>query len=125
MCPLWTELGDRSLSCLALGVDSEGLWGLGDIDLIVGVGGVMIGCTNRSCVPGITNSGISFRIRDLLRKILLPFARRDVVGVGVECLRYGRSEGTFPRRHARLATNEMTMMMIAKATAIKAMISAK
>jgi hypothetical protein len=36
-------------------------------------------------LPGITNSGISFRTSDLLRNILLGFDRRSDVGVGVEC----------------------------------------
>jgi type II secretory pathway component PulF len=36
-------------------------------------------------LPGMTNSGISFRTSDLLRNILLGFDRRSDVGVGVEC----------------------------------------
>lgn len=121
MYPLgWWSLGSRSSSCRELSVDSEGLSGGTSVGFSVGVGGVIIGCTKRSCVPGITNSGISFRISDLLRNILLPFERRSVVGVGVECFRYGCSVGTFFRFHARLATNETTMMIIPKARPSKA-----
>jgi hypothetical protein len=76
-------------------------------------------------IPGITNSGMSFRISDLLRNILLDFDRRSVVGVGVECFRYGSSVGTFFRFHARLATNDKTMMITPKARPIKEATKAK
>jgi uncharacterized membrane protein len=76
-------------------------------------------------IPGITNSGMSFRISDLLRNILLDFDRRSVVGVGVECFRYGSSVGTFFRFHTRLATNDKTMMITPKARPIKEATKAK
>ena len=87
----------------------------------------MVVCLNGGgfIIPGITNSGISFRTSDLLRNILLDFNRLSEVGVGVECFRYGSSVGTFFRFHARLAIKDTTMIMIVKAKPSKAVTSAK
>lgn len=61
-----------------------------------------------------------------LRNILLVLSdRRSVVGVGVECFRYGCSVGTFFRFHARRATNDIAMIIIPKAKPSKAATSAK
>lgn len=74
-----------------------------------GDGGMIMGCTNRICVSGMTNSGISLRTNDLLLKTFLKLL--FVCSVVVGCLRYGSSLGTFRRRHTRRSTTTNTTTM--------------
>ena len=51
MCALCCSFGCRSSSYFELNVDCDAESGETAVGLSVGVGGVMIGCTKRSCVP--------------------------------------------------------------------------
>ena len=85
---------------------------------VTGAGGVMTGCTSRSCMPGITNSGMSLRICDFLLKMLNP-------SLGVFASGWSLLVAAFWRRHLRRNTTAKTTTKMARARPREAGTSAR